>query len=153
MSNPTARSHSRVLLLLVSLALAVAGCKTRPLVDPQPILAAENPAQTRAAILRGLIENDYAVVSEQPGEVTARYTGRDWNMVVAVDYSNEVTVRYVSSEGLDYGSSKGARVIHRGYNKRVQELSSEIATEIAIARSTSELPPVAAPPADPARTQ
>ncbi len=146
MPNPTSRHGAFLVFFALLLALGAAGCKTRPLVAPAPVLAAENPAQTRAAILRALIEEDYAIVSEQPGEVVARYRGRDWNMVVAVDYSNQVTVRYVSSEGLSYGSKDGALVIHRGYNSRVQDLSDEIATEIAIARATSTLPPVAAPP-------
>lgn len=145
MPNATFRSRAWLLFLAVSLAVGAAGCKTRPLVAPAPILAAETPEQTRAAILRAMIESDYVIVGEKPGEIVARYRGRDWNMVVAVDYSNEVTVRYVSSEGLDYGSAKGVPVIHRGYNKRVQDLSDEIGTEIAIARATSELPPVAAP--------
>ena len=145
MHTPIFCSRALLLFLALSLALAAAGCKTRPLVAPDPILAAETPAQTRAAILRALIENDYVVLAEKPGEVVARYRRSDWNMVVAVDYSNEVTVRYVSSEGLDYGSKDGVPVIHRGYNKRVQRLSDEIGTEIAIARATSELPPVAAP--------
>ena len=146
MPNATFRSRAWLLFLAVSLAVGAAGCKTRPLVAPAPILAAETPEQTRAAILRALIESDYVIVGEKPGEIVARYRGRDWNMVVAVDYSNEVTVRYVSSEGLDYGSAKGVPVIHRGYNKRVQDLSDEIGTEIAIARATSLLPPVAMPP-------
>jgi hypothetical protein len=145
---PNRISGSRVLALIfaVSLALAAAGCKTRPIVAPAPILAAETPEQTRAAILRSLIENHYVVVSDKPGEVVARYRGRDWNMVVAVDYSNQVSVRYVSSEGLGYGSKDGTTVIHRGYNTRVQDLSDEIGTEIAIVRATSPLPAVAAPP-------
>lgn len=146
MPNTTSRNRAFLLFFAVALALGAAGCKTRPLVAPAPVLAAENPAQTRAAILRALIENNYAVVSEQPGEVVARYRGRNWNMVVAVDYSNQVTVRYVSSEGLGYGGKDGTPVIHRGYNSRVQDLSDEIATEIAIARASSALPPVAAPP-------
>ena len=147
MLKPTSPSRTLLLFLAVSMALGAAGCKTRPMVAPAPVLAAENPAQTRAAILRALIEKNYAIVSEQPGEVVARYRGRDWNMVVAVDYSNQVTVRYVSSEGLGYGGEDGTPVIHRGYNARTQDLSDEIATEIAIARATSTtLPPVAAPP-------
>ena len=153
MPNTSSRSRFRAFLLLASLALAAAGCMTEPLVAPPPVLAAETPAQTRAAILRALIEHDYVVVSEQPGEIVARYSKTEWNMVVAIDYSNEVRVRYVSSENLDYGSEKGVTVIHGGYNKRVDRLSKRIGTEVAILRAASALPPVAAPPADPNRTQ
>ena len=106
-----------------------------------PVLAAETPAQTRAAILRALIEYDYVVVSEQPGEIVARYSKPERNMVVAIDYSNEIRVRYVSSENLDYEADEGVTVIHGGYNKRVDRLSKRIGTEVAIVRATSTLPP------------
>jgi len=137
----------RTLILLVSLALAVVACRTpQPLVDPPPIAAAESSAQTRAAILRALVESHYRVESEEAGRIIARYSQSEWTMVVAVDYSNRVAVRYVSSASLDYGTDNGTPVIHRGYNARVQRLSNMIGTEIAIARAGDELPPVAAPP-------
>jgi hypothetical protein len=139
--------------LLVSLALIAAAACTAPLVTPRPILAAATPDQTRAAILRALIENRYMVEADQPGEIVARYTKPDWNMVLEIAYSNEVSVRYVSSENLKYATSKGGPIIRRGYNKRVQHLSNEIATEIAIVRATNALPAVAAPPAGDTRPQ
>lgn len=147
MTNPTFRRRGRVLLFLVSLALAAVGCRTQPLVDPRPIPAAGTPAQTRAAILRALkIERRYAVVSEQPGEIVARFAESDWFMVVAVAYSNEVSVRYLSSGGIDYSIVNGVPVIHEGYNERVQQLSNWIATEIGIAHVSSDLPEVPPPP-------
>lgn len=147
MPNPISRSRVRVLIFAVSLAVAGAGCQvTKPLIAPPPVLAAETPAQTRAAILKALIEKEYEVLSEQPGEIVARFGHREWNMVVAIDYANEVTVRYVSSKNLNYGGRNGTRVIHPGYNKRVLELSKQIAREIAISRASSALPPSAAPP-------
>jgi hypothetical protein len=145
MKNQTLRA--RTLILLVLLALAAAGCRTpQPLVEPPPIAAAESPAQTRAAILRALIENRYTVESERPGEIVARYSRSNWTMVVAIAYTDRVTVRYLSSENLEYADKNGTPVIHRGYNKRVQRLANEIGTEISIARAEGSLPPVAAPP-------
>jgi hypothetical protein len=135
------------LIFAVSLALAAGGCQmTKPLVAPPPVLAAQTPAQTRAAILEALIESDYQVISEGPGEIVARLAEREWNMVVAVDYANEITIRYVSSAQLSYGSEDGVPVIHPGYNKRVKDLSKQIAKEVAISRAASPLPPVASPP-------
>jgi len=155
MPKTTASKCAPARLLLVSLALAAAAaCATpKPLVDPAPIAAAETPAQTRVAILRALIENDWKVESEQPGEIIARYDKTRWNMVVAVDYTEQVSVRYVRSENLEYGTSNGTPVIHGSYNKRVRRLSNEIGTEIAILRATNALPPVAAPPPGAARPQ
>lgn len=146
MTNPTSRSRGRVLVFLVSLALAAAGCKTQPLVDPRSIWAAETPAQTHAAILRALtIDPRWAVVSEQPGEIVARFAQAGWAMVVAIAYSNEVSVRYLDSQGIDYASVEGVPVIHSGYNRRAQRLSDWIAKEIAISRVRPALPEVTEP--------
>ena len=147
MPKTTLHGRSRVLFLLVSLAVAAAACTTQPLVTPQPLAAAGSPAQTRVAILRALAENDWILESERVGEIVARYSRSDWTVLVQIAYSNEVSIRYVSSVNLEYGTSKdGTPVIHRGYNRRVQRLSKEIGTEILIARVTDSLPPVAAPP-------
>jgi hypothetical protein len=154
MPKSTSLSRGLALILAVSTVLAGAGCQaTKPLVVPPPILAAETPAQTRAAILEALIESDYEVLSDKPGEIVARYGEAEWNMVVAVDYANEIGVRYVSSEELSYGSKNGVLVIHPGYNKRVKDLAKEIAQEVAMSRATSPLPPVAAPPPAEVRTE
>jgi hypothetical protein len=146
MSQPGIRAW--ILLLLVSFALVAAGCKTVPLVDPRPIPAAKTPASTRAAILRALLIDDrWAVVSDQPGEIVARFGQPDWSMAVAIAYANEVSVRYLGSEGIDYAiSPEGVPVIHSGYNERAQRLSNWIAMEIEIANVSSALPEVAAPP-------
>jgi hypothetical protein len=147
MPDVTLFRHARIHAVLVSVALfAMPGCTTQPLVDPPPVVAAATAAQTRTAILRALIESGYSVDSERLGEIVARYSRSDWTMVVAIDYADRVSVRYVSSENLDYGASNGAPVIHRGYNSRVKRLSRLIGTEIAIARIDEGLPAVAAPP-------
>ena len=149
MSHPASRICGRVLLELMSLALAAAvGCTVVPLVDPQPILAADTPAETRAAILRALkIDKNWEVVSDQPGEIVARFARPDWSMAVAIAYANEVSFRYVGSEAIDYAiSPEGVPVIHHGYNERAQRLADWIAREIAISDVSSEIPE-AAPPA------
>jgi hypothetical protein len=153
MQKPT--SQYRVLAsILLPLALTALACASpQPLTNPKPIAAAATPAQTRVAILRALADKDFILESETTGDIVARYTERNWNMVIAIAYSNEVTIRYVSSSNLDYGTTEqGVTVIHRGYNRRVQELAKEISTEVTIARLTDAPPPpagtpsVAAPP-------
>jgi hypothetical protein len=125
----------------VSMTLAAAGCKTVPLVDPRPIPAAESPAQTRAAILRALkVGDDWVVVSDRPGEIVARIARADWSMAVSIAYSNELSVSYLGSDGIDYAiSPEGVPVIHKGYNERAQRLSDWIAREIAIGDVSSAL--------------
>lgn len=152
MANQTSCVRSRALLAIASLALLTAvACATRqPLVSPAPIAAASTPQQTRVAILRALAHNGYTLESEREGDVVARYSERNWHMVIEIAYSNEITIRYVSSENIDYGKSdKGVTVIHRGYNTRVQQLAKEIGTEVAIARITDTPPPVGTPPPAP----
>src|SRR5574342_415019 len=111
MRKTTSPGRSRSLILLVSLALAVAACRSpQPIVEPAPIAAAETSAQTRAAILRALAASHYTVESEEAGRIVARYGPSKWSMVVAIDYSNQVAVRYVSSENLGYANPKGTPV-------------------------------------------
>lgn len=140
-------NRSRVCFLLASLALAVAACTTKPLVDPRPLAAHGTPEQTRVVILRALLENDWAVESEKPGAIVARYGGPGWNMVVGIEYADQISIHYVSSENLDYETGDdGTTRIHRGYNARVRRLSQEIGKEIMSASVIESLPPVAAPP-------
>jgi hypothetical protein len=147
---PKTTSHYRVLglLLLASLALAALACaKPQPLANPKPIAAASTPAQTRVAILRALADRDFILESEKTGDIVARYSERNWDMVIAISYSNEISIRYISSSNLDYGTTEqGVTVIHRGYNRRVEELAKEISTEVTIARLTDSPPPAAATP-------
>ena len=144
--------RSRTFLLALSLGVAAvvaAGCASAPpLVEPPPIVAAPTPAQTRTAILRTLLQSNWTIESERAGEVVAKFSSPKWNMVVAIDYGDQVSIRYVSSENLDYDASKGLPTIHPGYNKRTQSLANRIAKEIAMARAMSDLPAVAAPPPD-----
>ena len=149
MADQTSFVRSRALVAIASLALlaAVACATPQPLANPAPIAAASTPQQTRVAILRALAHKGYTLESEREGDVVARYSERNWHMVIEIAYSNEITIRYVNSENLDYGKSdQGVTVIHRGYNTRVQQLAKEIGTEVTIARITDTPPPVAAPP-------
>jgi hypothetical protein len=144
--------RTSALLLAVSLAVGSAvatGCVSpTPLADPRPIAAAPTPAQTRIAILRTLAHSNWSLQSETAGQIVVKYGASNWSMVVAIDYGDQVSMHYVSSENLDYDDSKGAPTIHAGYNKRVQQLADQIGKEIAFARVMSDLPPVAAPPAE-----
>lgn len=122
-------------------------CITKPLLTPPPVAANAAADETREAILRALLHNRWELLSDQPGEMTARFSRADWTMVVQIAYSNEVSIRYVSSQNLGYELSKeGTPMIHRGYNTRVLSLSRAIGTEVRIARAMTTLPPVAAPP-------
>lgn len=149
MPTATRSIESRALRYLVLTALLAIGCVTKaPLVDPQPISAAGIPADTRTAILRTLVQSNYTVESDQPGRIVAHTGATDWKMVVALEYAEQVFVRYVSSENLDYDTAKGAPRIHPGYNKRVLVLSHSIAKEIALMNATRDLPVASPPPAD-----
>jgi len=137
----------RTLVLAVALVGHGAGCASQPIVEPHPVLAAGNPADTRAAILRSLLREEWILEADQPGEIVANKGGSKWQIVVAIRYGEQVALSYQSSRGLDYQDTQGDPRIHRGYNGRVQELMDEIAKEITLVRATRPLPAIAAPPA------
>ena len=153
MTDTKARKCGWVLPLLVSLPLAAFAC-AKPLYQPPPLAAAGTPAQTRTAILRAVAQSNWVVDSERAGQVVARYTKEDdWTMAVAIDYAEQVTIRYADSENLDYAIKDGGPVIHGGYNRRVARLSKVIGRQIAMVRASEPLPAVASPPPAAAPTQ
>ena len=147
MSKSKALLRFGALLLVALLSLMFAACRTQPLANPAPVVAAASLAETRVAILRALLTNNWQLESERPGEIVTSYSRSDWKMTVEIAYSNEISIRYLRSENLGYEASPAdGPIIHKGYNARVNRLAKLIQSEITIARVTVNLPPVAAPP-------
>ena len=147
MQRPTSPARSRALSPLLSLALALAACVApRPLFTPAPLVGAATPQETREAIVRALSEGGWGLESERPGAIFARFSQDDWSMFIEIAYSNEVSIRYVSSVNLRYGIGEDGRpVIHRSYNYRVGRLAKVISSYILIARTSNSPRPVASP--------
>lgn len=132
---PTAQSiasHTLRPLPLLLLA-ATLGCSTTALVNPEPVAPARTPGRTEAAILRAVWYSHWTVESQKPGEVVARLARGSWEMVVAIDYGEQISIRYVSSHNLDYDGSSHPPRIHAGYNKRVKRLMETIEHEVVLA--------------------
>jgi hypothetical protein len=137
-------------LLLVASALAVPpACALPPLMTPRPVAAAPTPAETRAAILRVLLREDWLIEMDQPAQIEARLSRGSWTMVVEILYGQQVAIHYVSSENLDYQANRAPPRIHPGYNRRTLKLMDDIGRELDLARLGDECPPAAArkPPA------
>ena len=148
MQGTTFRARSRVAVLSGVARPGAGGCVHAPAaLDPAAVRGRSTPQQTRVAILRALSGGNWVLESEKPGEILARFSRSEWTMLVEIAYSNEVSIRYLSSMNLRYGIGRTAgTVIHRGYNNRVMRLSKEISKEIMIARATDSPPPDASPP-------
>lgn len=129
---PTTRSAVRRSLPLL-LLLAALACSSAPLVNPEPISGASTPALTHAAVVRAVVYTGWTVVSQKPGEVVARLDRGAWDIVVGIDYGEQISIHYVSSDNLGYDGSSNPPTIHAGYNKRVDRLMNAIAREVVLA--------------------
>src|SRR4051812_30789321 len=104
-------------LLLIPLAFMLMGARA-VLVDPAPIavpagLAAEDVAK---AIKVGISRRGWVVSKDENSQIDAVLNLRAHSARVAIPYSaTEVTIKYVSSEDLDYQENNGTKYIHGNY--------------------------------------
>lgn len=125
-------------LLGFTLLLVVAsGCRTTPIVNPQPSQAAGTEAQTREAILAGCRAQDWVPTESGTNRIEAtRLVNGKHEMTVAITYSAEdVRMEYVDSRNLDYTRGPdGTEYIHKNYYVWTNQLWHEIKRRIADAR-------------------
>lgn len=130
---------SLVKLLLVAVAmialpsLALAAAELR---DPDPIavptkLSAE---QVATEIKRALAGRGWTVSKESAGRIDSTLYLRSHVARIEVTFdAQQVTLRYVSSENLDYEEKKGKRLIHRNYMSWIGNLSGDISRNLQTA--------------------
>jgi hypothetical protein len=117
-------------LLLVGL-LAAAGCRTQPMLTPSPIRAPLGAEQNRQAILQGMASQNWQLVSETLGLITAvqdkKKLGK-YVATVAIAYDDHtISISYRSSHGLHCEpEGESCRRIHRAYNRWVIQLARNI---------------------------
>ena len=115
-----------VLLLLIALALA--GCRTMPVynVSAAPVVAASgqlDAAEVRSAIIQALNDKGWIVKEDAPGRILAEVLVRTHRADVAIDYSaTQYSISYQNSDNLLYDGSN----IHRNYNKWIMLLQEQI---------------------------
>ena len=119
-------------LLLIPLAFMLMGAKA-VLVDPAPIavpagLAAKDVAK---AIKVGISRRGWVVSKDENSQIDAVLSLRSHSARVAIPYSaKEVTIKYVSSEDLDYQENNGTKYIHGNYMKWIRNMEADIQREL-----------------------
>lgn len=117
-------------LIVVALALAVAGCSTTRIqnIENQPISLRAQQHDVGATIERTLSRRGWTVQARREGAVDAYLTGRDYRADITVNYT-QTTYSIVNrgSEGLD---QRGRR-IHENYNRWIQTLNRDLARALS----------------------
>jgi len=121
-------------LLLIPLAFMLMGAKA-VLVDPAPIavpagIAAKDVAK---AIRMGLLNRGWVVSKDEAGQIDATLNLRSHTARVAIPYSTkEVSIKYVSSDNLDYQEKNGTKYIHGNYMKWIRNMEADIQRELQL---------------------
>jgi hypothetical protein len=130
--------------ILVLVALSLAGCRTQPMLTPSPIRAPLGAEQNRQAILHGMAAQNWQMVSETPGLITAVQDKKKLGKYVAtvdIRYDDDtISISYRSSHGLRCEpAGESCSAIHRAYNRWVIQLARNI--EQSVGRALPTAPP------------
>lgn len=133
------------LLALLVLPIAFLFAATQPaharssdLVDPDPIAipAGTSDADVARAIKSALAGRTWIVSNEAPGQIDATLHLRAHTARIAITYDTaKITVRYVSSENLNFKEKNGKRTIHSNYVSWVNNLVGDISRQLQAAHS------------------
>ncbi|HEV7715360.1 MAG TPA: hypothetical protein VGO53_07180 [Steroidobacteraceae bacterium] len=121
-------------LLLVPLAFMLMGAKA-VLVDPEPISVPAGVAvkDVSKAIKSGLVRRGWAVSKDENSQIDATLNVRTHVLKVAIPYSDkQVSIKYVSSENLDYQEKKGVKYIHSKYTQWTRNVQTDIQHELEL---------------------
>jgi hypothetical protein len=111
--------------------LGLSGCRTQPMLTPSPIRAPLGAEQNRQAILHGMAAQNWQLVSETHGLITAVQDKKKLGKYVAtvdIAYDDDtISISYRSSHGLSCEpADEGCTTIHRAYNRWVIQLARNI---------------------------
>ena len=118
--------------ILLSVFVLLTSCTSTPLVLPGPILALDDKAETREAIVDGMAKRVWVIDDETDDKILARLNIRSHMAKVWIEYPGRTIVfSYAGSANLDCKPQGNAcRSIHRKYNGWVNNLSMDIGAEI-----------------------
>lgn len=117
------------LLCLPLFALLLAGCTSKPVLNPQESFStSQSEAEVHAAVLRGLKKRGWSVTAERAQLVQAKIVVRGRHGAeIDIPYSaSNFSINYRNSFGMDYNNGK----IHRNYNRWVNNLRATILQEL-----------------------
>ena len=119
---------------LFAAAAVLAACAAEPMVSPPTVAIPANvPASEVERIIA--VQNEWTVTERKPGLIMLRYSPRDFWVNTAVTYdSQQITITYVDSNNLEYGTENGRPVIHPNYNRWVNNLAHDLRAQLAAAQ-------------------
>lgn len=119
----------KIILVLLAVVLAVAGCSSRPImnVTDQPVVVASGKQltaeQVRDAIVGAGTGLGWVMTPISPGLVSGRLARREHLAVVDVRYSTKTfSITYKESTNLHYRDGQ----IHKNYNSWIENLDRDI---------------------------
>lgn len=118
-------------LLFFPLAIMLMGAAV--LEDPDPIAVPEglSAADVASAIKTGVSRRKWIISNEEDGQIDAVLYIRSHVARISIQYDTEqVRIRYVSSENLDYKERRGKRYIHSNYMKWIRNIQVDIQREL-----------------------
>lgn len=125
--------HIQRILVILALAMSVAGCTSAPImnVSDQTVAAPPGKAMTqdqvKTAILRAGSALGWVMKEEKPGLIVGTLSLRDHIAVVDIPYSaKSYSITYKSSVNLNETNGQ----IHRNYNGWIQNLQKGIGNQL-----------------------
>lgn len=123
------------LLLLLPLVLVLAGWRTAPLYNPEPIAVPEGlkVKEVGKAVKLAMVKRGWRAGNVKPGKILAVLHIRKHTAKVLITYDDkEVKIRYVGSENLKYKKEDdGTEIIHKNYNSWVRNLANDIEAKLS----------------------
>ncbi len=123
------------LLVLLPLVLLLAGWRTAPLYNPEPIQVPEGLTMKEVgkAVKLAMVKRGWSAASVKPGKILAVLHIRKHTAKVLITYDDkQVTIRYVGSENLKYKKEDdGTEIIHKNYNSWIRNLAGDIETKLS----------------------
>jgi len=122
-----------LIIIMASLLLMLAGCKTNPILNiqntPIEILAKHSSKDIKKAIIRAGTELDWQMKSVKEGHIIGTLYVRTHVAVVDINYSkNNYNIIYKSSKNLKYDGIN----IHKNYNRWIQVLNRLIQKKLSM---------------------
>jgi hypothetical protein len=130
----------RILLFLFATALSISAGAALP---PVPLQNNErvavsvsdktklSPEAVKKAIVVGGASKGWRLAQESPGSVRLSINVRQHSATIDIGYSLDAySIKYVSSENLDYAVRDGVETIHPTYNRWLRNLIQAITAEL-----------------------
>lgn len=132
-SNPIMRNYLTTIALFVLLSSMICGCMTvQPLAQPSFEVASQDHKKVHEAIQRALVSRKWAILANNRDGFDAEYKRSvDQGARIRVSHQGgKVSITYLGSTDLQYGTDENGPFIHKRYNGWIQRLERDIQIEV-----------------------